>query len=679
MTREFASSTAAVGELALSNKKDEKPKIEQAPFPELEYIRLMVISQECDRREGILVRQGKGWIQVEALGHEPPAVLAYHLGPDDYVFAYYRDRPLMMSRGTTLEQIARDYLAVVGSTSEGRSMAQHISDRELNLFPAATPTTTHCLPAVGVAWGLQMNGGGNVSLCTIGDASTRQGEFFEAVTFAVQENLPIVFVVEDNHYGISTPTENMLPFRLRIFREDLVTHVDGRNVYALHEKGGQLIERARTGDGPGILWCELDRLGSHTNSDDQRKYRSPEDIQAMLARNPVVKLAESLIADGKLTTFDFEQMQEDARKVVDEVYLEMDREPAPSIEGVYDHLFAPPVEHSPLPIQPDGDTATMVSAMNQTFRAGLEEFPNMVFFGEDIEDPKGGVFGFTKGLSTDYPERVLNSPLAEATIIGAGVGLATMGYRPVFEIQFIDFITPGLNQLATQAATLHWRSKGDWKCPLILYAPYGAYLPGGGPYHSQCNDGWWAHTPGLRVAVPSTAEDVAGLFWSAFHDEDPTLILLPKHIFRARMPVSRYEPVPFGKAAIRNEGSDVTIVSWGNCIELAEKAAKELESDSISLEIIDLRTLVPCDWETVAASLAKTGRLVVVHEDNRTCGFGQAVISEMTSQPDRFNTFLSPPQLVSRGDVHVPFHADLEYAVLPDLEDVLEAVYTTME
>lgn len=289
------------------------------------------------------------------------------------------------------------------------------------------------------------------------------------------------------------------------------------------------------------------------------------------------------------------------------------------------------------------------------------------------------MFRFTAGLSTRFPGRVINSPLAEATIVGLGAGLALSGFRPVFEIQFIDFMATGFNQLVNQVATLRWRSNGEWKCPLVIYAPYGAYLPAGGMWHSQSNDGWWAHTPGLRVAVPSTPADVVGLFWSAFQDEDPSLILIPKHIFRVRMQAPRFDVIPFGRAAVRREGADVTLVTWGSCTELAEKAAERMADQGVSIEVIDLRTLVPCDWPTIEASLRKTGRLVVVHEDNRTCGFGQAVIAEMTSRPERFQLLLSPPQLVARLDVHVPFCPDLEYATLPDLERVLEAIRITLE
>jgi 2-oxoisovalerate dehydrogenase E1 component len=654
--------------------------MERASFPKLELLRTMMLSREGDRREGILMRQGKGWFQVPGMGHEALAAIAYHLCPDDYIFPTYRDRALMLARGMTTREIALDFMARAGSSSDGRNMPAHYSSRALNVFSVATPTGSQCLPAVGAAWGVKLAGDDRVVVCSIGDAATRQGEFYEAVCHAIQESLPIVFVVEDNQYGISTPTQNMLPMRLHVFDERWVVFVNGRYADAVYEKAGEAIRKARTGGGPTILWCEIDRLSSHTSADDHRVYRPAEEIEAMFERDPIRLLAEQLIAEGTLTQEQYEQMQADITREVDAIYQEVERIPLPDPARVLDHLFGePPAQYKPLPLEVEREPTTMVAAFNRVLHAALETFDNIVMFGEDIEDPKGGVFGFTKGLSTKYPERVRNSPLAEATIVGTAVGLAATGYRPVFEIQFIDFITPGFHQLVSQIATLRWRSKGEWKCPLVIYSPYGAYLPAGGMWHSQSNDGWWAHTPGIRVAIPSTPEDIAGLFWAAIQDDDPTLLLIPKHIFRVRMPVQAYRAIPFGKAAIRREGTDVTVVAWGNTLELAFQAAEQFAQQGVSLEIIDPRTLVPFDWETVEGSLAKTGRLVVIHEDNRTCGFGQAIITEMTSAPERFNTLLSPPQLVARYDVHIPFCPELEYAVLPDLARVMQAIQTTLE
>jgi 2-oxoisovalerate dehydrogenase E1 component len=654
--------------------------MERASFPKLDLLRTMMLSREGDRREGILMRQGKGWFQVPGMGHEALAAIAYHLRPDDYIFPTYRDRALMLARGMTTREIALDFMARAGSSSDGRNMPAHYSSRALNVFSVATPTGAQCLPAVGAAWGVKLAGDDRVVVCTIGDAATRQGEFYEAVCHAIQESLPIVFVVEDNQYGISTPTRHMLPMRLHVFDEQWVVYVNGRYADEVYEKSGEAIRKARTGGGPTILWCEIDRLSSHTSADDHRVYRPADEIEAMFERDPIRLLAEQLIAEGALTQAQYEQMQADITREVDAIYQEVERTPLPDPAHVLEHLYGePPAHYQPLPLEVESEPTTMVAAFNRTFHAAMETFDTIVVFGEDIEDPKGGVFGFTKGLSTKYPERVRNSPLAEATIVGTAVGLAAMGYRPVFEIQFIDFITPGFHQLVSQIATLRWRSKGEWKCPLVIYSPYGAYLPAGGMWHSQSNDGWWAHTPGIRVAIPSTPEDIAGLFWAAIQDDDPTLLLIPKHIFRVRMPVQAYRAIPFGKAAIRREGTDVTVVAWGNTLELAFQAAEQFAQQGVSLEIIDPRTLVPFDWETVEQSLAKTGRLVVIHEDNRTCGFGQAIITEMTSVPERFNMLLSPPQLVARYDVHIPFCPELEYAVLPDLARVMRAIQTTLE
>jgi 2-oxoisovalerate dehydrogenase E1 component len=654
--------------------------MERASFPKLDLLRTMMLSREGDRREGILMRQGKGWFQVPGMGHEALAAIAYHLRPDDYLFPTYRDRALMLARGMTTREIALDFMARAGSSSDGRNMPAHYSSRALNVFSVATPTGAQCLPAVGAAWGIKLAGDDRVVVCSIGDAATRQGEFYEAVCYAIQESLPIVFVVEDNQYGISTPTRNMLPMRLQVFDERWVVFVNGRRADEVYEKAGEAIRKARTGGGPTILWCEIDRLSSHTSADDHRVYRPADEIEAMFERDPIRLLAEQLIAEGTLTQEQYEQMQADITREVDAIYQEVERVPLPDPAHVLDHLYGePPAHYKPMPLEVESEPTTMVAAFNRTFHAAMETFDNIVVFGEDIEDPKGGVFGFTKGLSSKYPERVRNSPLAEATIVGTAVGLAAMGYRPVFEIQFIDFITPGFHQLVSQIATLRWRSKGEWKCPLVIYSPYGAYLPAGGMWHSQSNDGWWAHTPGIRVAIPSTPEDLAGLFWAAIQDDDPTLLLIPKHIFRVRMPVQAYRAIPFGKAAIRREGTDVTVVAWGNTLELAFQAAEQFAQQGVSLEIIDPRTLVPFDWETVEGSLAKTGRLVVIHEDNRTCGFGQAIIAEMTSVPERFNMLLSPPQLVARYDVHIPFCPELEYAVLPDLARVMRAIQTTLE
>ena len=644
-------------------------------YSKLDLLKLMVLSREGDRREGILLRQSKGWFQVSGMGHEALGAVSLTLRPDDYIFPYYRDRSIVLARGVSNYDLALAYFAKKSSSSQGRQMPGHYSSREKNIFSVCTPTGGSLLPACGTAWAMKLAGTDSVCVATVGDAASRQGEFFEAVAFAVQENLPVVFIVEDNKYGISTPTAKFLPFNLGILSEDAVVKIDARNADTVFDETSAAVEKARAGHGPTLIWADLDRLSSHTSSDDHRVYRPMEEIEAMTARDPLTLLANELIASGELTEQAWKQLQEDTAKQVDADYLEAEKEPDPLPDDKLSNCFGPePTAETP-PLKSDQRT-TMVSAINGTFKQALESDPKIVFFGEDIEDPKGGVFGMTKGLSDAFPKQVFNSPLAEATIMGVAVGMAAYGYRPVFELQFIDFIAPGWNQITTNMSTLRWRTGGEWTCPLVIYAPYGAYLPGGSLWHSHSNEAALAHAPGIRVAIPSTPEDAAGLFWTAMQSQDPTFILVPKHIFRKQSDIKAVPPVPFGKAKIVRAGSDVTLVAWGNCIELAEEAAAKSDA---SIEIIDLRSIVPCDYETITKSLEKTGRLVVVHEDNRTCGFGQAVIAEISSKPESFNLFLSPPQLVTRDDIHIGFNPVYEYAALPDVEQVLAAISTVME
>lgn len=649
-------------------------------LPARALLSLMALSREGDRREGILLRQSKGWFQVSGMGHEALAALVYALREDDYLFPYYRDRAMTLARGVTNYELALAYLAKRDSSSGGRQMPGHYSDRERNIFSVATPTASQCIPATGAAWAFKLEGSDQVAMTCVGDAATRQGEFYEALAFALQEKLPVIFVIEDNRYGISTPTEKFFPYRLGALGEESLMRVDARDPFYLYEVGQEVIAKARNGEGPTVLWCELDRLCSHTSSDDQRVYRSAEDIACDQLRDPIDNLARHLIAQGQLTHEEWEAEQREIERQVREEYDMAERAPDPDPKAAMEHLYGPTVAVPAPPVVFTEPTSTMVAAVNQTLLRALEQDPKVILCGEDIEDPKGGVFGLTKGLSSKFPKRVQNAALAEATIVGTAVGLASVGWKPVFEIQFIDFICPALNQLMTQAASLRWRTCGEWACPMTLIAPYGAYLPGGSLWHSESNEGMWAHIHGINVVIPSTAEDAAGLLWTAINGNDPTLFLLPKHIFRKRMPVQpESEAIPLGKAVVRRAGNDVTLVSWGNCMELAEEAAERMEDEGVSVEVIDLRCIAPCDYETIVQSVGHTGRLVVVHEDARTTGFGQAIISEMTSRPERFNLFFSAPQLVARKDVHIPYNPTLEYAVLPDLEEVLTAIRTTME
>ena len=644
------------------------------PATKLDYLRLMMLSREGDRREGILLRQSKGWFAVSGMGHEALAAIESHLRPDDWIFPYYRSRALMLARGMSNYDLAVAYLAKKESSSGGRQMPGHYSSREHNVFSVCTPTGGSLIPACGTAWAMKLQGKDSLCVASVGDAASRQGEFYEALAFAVQEKLPVVFMIEDNKYGISTPTAHFMPFNIGgILSEDNVVKVDARRIDHVEAAMKEAARKARTGEGPTVLWCDLDRLSSHTSSDDHRVYREADDIAAMQDRDPIKLLKDELIAAGELTEADFEKMQAEFEELVRNDYDRAEHAPDPDPRDLMKDCWGEPAPALAPPI--DLGPQTMVDSINKVFHKALENDPNVIFFGEDIEDPKGGVFKITEGCSDKFPKQVFNAPLAEATIMGAAVGMAAYGMKPVFEIQFIDFISPGWNQVVSNISPLRWRSFGEWKCPMVVYAPYGAYLPGGSLWHSMSAESYLAHTPGLKLAIPSTPEDAAGLFWTAMHGDDPYFILVPKHIFRKRVDVTKAEPIPFGKARLVREGNDVTIVTWGNTIEIAEELAAKSD---VSIEVIDLRSIVPCDYDAIAKSVEKTGRLIVLQEDTRTCGFAGNVVAEFVNKPEYFNLLLSPPQVVSRDDVHIGFNPIYEYAALPDLARLEAAVRTVM-
>ncbi len=647
-------------------------------YNRLELLKLMYLSREGDRREGVLHRQSKGWFQVAGMGHEPLAAIAMLMEDDDYLFPYYRDRAMVLARGVSNADLASAYFAKIGSSSAGRQMPGHYSDRSKNIWSVPTPTGANALPACGVAWAMQLHDRANIAVATVGDAASRQGEFFEAIAFAIERQLPVVFIVEDNNYGISTNTEKFNPFKLGIFDESYILNVDARHPDRVFDAAAPAMEKARKGGGPTVIVAELDRLCSHTSSDDHRVYRPQDEIDEMQDRDPILVLSRELIESGELTSEEWERIKSEINEQVDNEYIAAESEVDPTPADLMIELLGDVDDPVPPPIE-GGKKLRIVDSLNSVFKQGLAKNDKFIFFGEDIEAPKGGVFGLTADLSAEFPERVFNSPLAEATIAGVGIGMASYGMRPVFEFQFVDFVGPAMNQITQNLTTLRWRTNGDWKCPIVFYAPYGAYLPGGSLWHSQANESVFAHYPGMRVVVPSTPEDATALMWTAMHTDDPCLMLIPKHMFRQQMEVPADVPaVGFGEARIRQAGDDVTLVTWGNCIEQAFAAANAL-ADEVSVEIIDLRCIQPWDRQTIVDSLEKTGRLVVVQEDGRSCSVGQMIISEITGDPESFNLFVSAPQLVSKPDIHIGYNPIYEYAALPDTEEVINAIRNTME
>ena len=638
----------------------------------LRLLTTLLESRHADLREQNLNRQGKGHFHVSGMGHEALAGISMQMEPDDYIVPYYRDRGLVLGRGLTTRQLALEYFAKRDTGSGGRMMPSHYSDANLHIWSVPTPTGSQLLPACGMAWGMKLDGKKNFVVTTVGDAATRQGDFFEAVCFAKEKKLPVLFVVEDNAYGISSPTRKINPLALDVLQPSDWHHIEGQQVQEIYDAVSEAIGKIRAGNGPVFFWVKMERLSSHTSSDDQKLYRSAEELEALEKCDPLKSWKDLLIADGVITVENFARLDNEIKERIRQEYAEAEKAEDPSADEVQANVTAPLPELADEILPPGkyriGDT------VNKTLRAGLEKDPRRVIFGEDVEDPKGGVFRLTQKLSTEFPKQVFNSPLAESTILGVACGLAAYGKRPVFELQFIDFIYPGLNQLVTNIAALRWRSFGNWKCPAVFYAPYGAYLPGGSLWHSQANESVFAHYPGLYVVVPSTPEDAAGLLWTAMHCEDPVLFLIPKHMFWAeRESAEPIWAVPLGRARTHRSGSDLTLVAWGNTVEKSLEALATIPNET-SVELIDLRSIVPWDKAAIEESVRKTGRLVIVQEDTENCSVGQMIITHIASQPDLWNAMMSPPILVSKGNVMIGYNPIYEYAALPDVERIVAAI-----
>jgi 2-oxoisovalerate dehydrogenase E1 component len=642
----------------------------------LRLLTILLESRHGDLREQNLNRQGKGHFHVSGMGHEGLAALGIAMVEGDFVVPYYRDRGLVLGRGVASRELALDYFAKRKGQSHGRQMPSHYSYASRGIWSVPTPTGSQLLPACGIAWGIQLDHKTNVVVTTVGDAATRQGDFFEAVCFAKERKLPVLFVVEDNKYGISSPTRKINPRALDVLQPNDWQEIDGSDVQQIYDAGVEAFESMRAGKGPAFFWVNMERLSSHTSSDDHKLYRSAEELAECEKCDPLRIWSERLIAEGAMTAEEYARLDKEIKERIRNEFAEAERAEDPSADELEIHVTAelPQLGDEVLPAGKYriGDT------INKTLRLGLERNADRIIFGEDVEDPKGGVFRLTQKLSTEFPKQVYNSPLAESTIMGVACGLASYGKRPVFELQFIDFIGPGWNQLVTNLSTLRWRSFGTWTCPVVIYAPYGAYLPGGSLWHSQANEAALAHYPGINVAIPSTPEDAAGLLWTAMHCEDPTFVLIPKHLLWAEHESPEaVRAVPLGVARKRKSGSDVTLVAWGNTVEKSLEALEEIGGD-ISVDLIDLRSIVPWDRAAIEESVRRTGRLVVVQEDGENCSVGQMIVSHLTGLPDIWSELLAPPILVSKTNVMIGYNPIYEYAALPDVKRIVAALHRAM-
>ena len=642
----------------------------------LRLLTILLESRHGDLREQNLNRQGKGHFHVSGMGHEGLAALGVAMVDGDYVVPYYRDRGLVLGRGVASHELALDYFAKRKGQSHGRQMPSHYSYASRGIWSVPTPTGAQLLPACGIAWGIQLDNKPNVVVTTIGDAATRQGDFFEAVCFAKERKLPVLFVVEDNKYGISSPTRKINPRALDVLQPNDWQEIDGSDVQQIHDAGVKAFESMRAGGGPAFFWVNMERLSSHTSSDDHKLYRSAEELAECEKCDPLKCWSEALIAEGVISADEYAKLDQEIKERIRSEFAEAERAEDPTADELQLQVTAelPQLDDEVLP----PGKYRIGDVINRTLRLGLKENSGRIIFGEDVEDPKGGVFRLTQKLSTEFPKQVYNSPLAESTIFGVACGLASYGKRPVFELQFIDFIGPAWNQLVTNLSTLRWRSFGTWTCPVVIYAPYGAYLPGGSLWHSQANEAALAHYPGINVTIPSTPEDAAGLLWTAMHCEDPTFVLVPKHLLWAEHESAKpVKAVPLGVARKRHAGSDVTLVAWGNTVEKSLEALAEIDGE-IGVDLIDLRSIVPWDRAAIEESVARTGRLVVVQEDSENCSVGQMIVAHLAGSPEIWSELVAPPILVSKTNVMIGYNPIYEYAALPDVKRIVAALRRAM-
>lgn len=629
-----------------------------------------------DRQEQALIDQGVGHFHVAGTGHEMTAALAMAMEPQDWLFPHYRDKALMMAAGLPLKEVFAAFLASPASQSAGRQMSAHYSWRDRNIASLVGPVGNNALQAVGAALALKDTADRPVVICAMGDGTTQQGEVLEAFAEAARQAAPVLFLVEDNGWAISTVTRGRTVFDMNGTAIDHlfglpVVRFCGWDVDGAIAACADAMARVRSGSGPLILLGRFERLSDHTNADDQQVYRPDSDFKEFAGRDPVENLRAALARTG-LTEARLQVMEQAVQGEVEAALAAARAENAPATHPPVRAPFPPALATRPDAASEKGDL-TMREALNRALKAQLASDPAVVLLGEDIEDPKGDVFGVTRGLSSAFPGRVLNSALSESTIVGTSIGRALAGEKPIAFIQFADFLPLAANQIISELSTIYWRTAGHWSAPVVIMAPVGGYKPGLGPFHGQSMESIFAQCPGLDVVMPSSAADAAGLLNAALAGGRPTLFLYPKAMLNLPDKAMAGDGADAftlpGRAKRLRTGADLTIVAWGNTVPLAEAAAERLAEDGIGTDLIDLRSISPWDREMVSASTRRTGRLLVVHEENLTGGFG-AEIAAHAAETARSGLRVAR---VGRQDTYIPFNFADQLAILPSVPKVLEA------
>jgi 2-oxoisovalerate dehydrogenase E1 component len=675
--------------------------------------RTMLLSRKLDDKEIQLKNQSKAFFQVSGAGHEAVLVAAGRLlrAGHDWFFPYYRDRALCLALGMTPRDML---LAAVGSSDDpanaGRQMPSHWGHTALNIPSQSSCTGTQCLHAVGCAEAALLYDRitaiadresqyevDEVTYVSIGDGATSEGEFWEAVTTAATRKAPVLFLVEDNGYAISVPVDVQTPGGdisriVEAIPGLYVSRCDGTDYLASYSALREAIAHVRQRKGPALVHATVIRPYSHSLSDDERLYKTAAEREAEARRDPLSRMSRFLMDEALATEADLRDIQASVEREVNQAADEALKAPAPDPATAADFVFSPDVDPSgstfSVPPAPVGKPETMVAAINQTLKDEMARNPRIVIFGEDVADAsheetlaevagKGGVFKVTHGLQRTFGgTRVFNSPLAEANIIGRAVGMALRGLKPVVEIQFFDYIWPGFMQIRDELSMMRYRSGNHWSCPVVIRVPIGGYLRGGAPYHSQSGLSIFAHTPGIRIVFPSNAQDAAGLLRTAIRCDDPVLFCEHKHLYRQTYNKSAYPgpdyTIPFGKAAVARDGSDVVVFTWGALVQRSLLAAQQAERDGISVAVIDLRSIIPYDWDTIAAYTRTTNKVVIAHEDQLTCGFGAEIAARIAGE--LFEHLDAPIKRVAALDTPVAYSPVLEEVILPGSADVLKAI-----